>query len=35
MLEVQAGVIYYAFFNALLFFGSNTNPDRSGDPEIA
>jgi len=35
MLEVQAGVIYYAFFNALLFFGSNTNPDRSGDPEFA
>jgi O-antigen ligase len=29
MLEVQAGVIYYAFFNALLFFGWKTLPDRS------
>jgi O-antigen ligase len=31
MLEVQAGVVYYAFFNALIFFGWTTLPDRSGD----
>ena len=35
MLEVQAGVIYYAFFNSLLFFGWKTLPDRSGNPESA
>jgi hypothetical protein len=33
MLEVQAGVIYYAFFNALRFFGWNKLPNQQGDPE--
>lgn len=35
MLEVQAGVIYYAFFNSLLFFGWKTMADRSADQEKA
>jgi O-antigen ligase len=30
MLEVQAGVIYYAFFNALLFFGWETENKKTG-----
>lgn len=33
MLEVQAGVIYYAFFNALLFFGWKKLPDQMSVPE--
>jgi len=35
MLEVQAGVIYYAFFNALFFSGWKTLPEGSGNPESA
>ena len=33
MLEVQAGVVYYAFFNSLFFFGWKTMADRSADQE--
>jgi O-antigen ligase len=32
MLEVQAGVIYYAFFNALLFSGLEIVPNKVPDP---
>jgi O-antigen ligase len=32
MLEVQAGVVYYAFFNALLFSGWDNRHDQPGDP---
>jgi hypothetical protein len=35
MLEVQAGVIYYAFFNALLFFGCKKLPNQLDNPERA
>jgi len=35
MLEVQAGVVYYAFFNSLFFFGWKTMADRSDDLEKA
>jgi O-antigen ligase len=35
MLEVQAGVVYYAFFNSLFFFGWKILADRSADKEIA
>jgi hypothetical protein len=33
MLEVQAGVVYYAFFNSLFFFGWKTPADRTADQE--
>ncbi len=35
MLEVQAGVIYYSFFNALLFFGWKKLPTHLDNPERA
>jgi O-antigen ligase len=33
MLEVQAGVIYYAFFNALFFFGWIALPGKATNAE--
>lgn len=35
MLEVQAGVVYYAFMNALLFLRGDLFMDRSADPRQA